>query len=209
LGARGLPRARGGAAKANPNPGANVPSPAASLTRSPPLPLQGLYNEMCFTKPSRIQAETLPMILTNPPRALIAQAHNGSGKTTCFVLGMLSRCDPKLRAPQALCMCPTRELVVQNVEVLRKLATHTGITCCTSATEGGRGARATASLADKISDQVVISTPGTLKTWLQRKQLPIKCASPRACCAIRLRCSAALGSARVRAGRCTRQPNRY
>jgi superfamily II DNA/RNA helicase len=25
-------------------------------------------------------------------RDLIAQAHNGSGKTTCFVLAMLSRC---------------------------------------------------------------------------------------------------------------------
>ena len=133
---------------------------------------------MKFSKPSRIQAETLPMILANPPRHLIAQAHNGSGKTTCFALGMLSRCDPKLRAPQALCMCPTRELVVQNAEVLRKMATHTGITCMTSAAEGGKAPRASASLAEKISDQVVISTPGTLKNWLQRKQLPIKCVHP-------------------------------
>lgn len=31
---------------------------------------------------------------------MIAQAHNGSGKTTCFVLSMLSRVDPGLRAPQ-------------------------------------------------------------------------------------------------------------
>ena len=159
-----------------------MPSPAAPLTLLPPLPLQGLYKEMGFSKPSRIQAETLPMILTNPPRALIAQAHNGSGKTTCFVLGMLSRCDPKLHAPQALCMCPTRELVVQNVEVLRKMATHTGITCYHSAMEGGRSARAVASLADKISDQAIISTPGTLKNWLQRKQLPLTCVPfPRAC----------------------------
>lgn len=50
-------------------------------------------------------------------RDLIAQAHNGSGKTTCFVLAMLSRVDPGLRLPQALCMCPTRELVVQNLQV--------------------------------------------------------------------------------------------
>ncbi|KAI7996857.1 DEAD-box ATP-dependent RNA helicase 38 [Camellia lanceoleosa] len=38
---------------------------------------------------------------------------NGSGKTTCFILGMLSRVDPKLTAPQALCICPTRELAIQ------------------------------------------------------------------------------------------------
>ena len=38
-----------------------------------------------------VQAITLPMILTPPYKDLIAQAHNGSGKTTCFVLSMLSR----------------------------------------------------------------------------------------------------------------------
>ena len=35
--------------------------------------LQGLYTEMKFEKPSRIQALTLPMILTPPFRSLIAQ----------------------------------------------------------------------------------------------------------------------------------------
>lgn len=43
----------------------------------------------------------------------VPQAHNGSGKTTCFVLGMLSRVDPRLKTPQALCVCPTRELAQQ------------------------------------------------------------------------------------------------
>lgn len=69
--------------------------------------------EMKFQKPSKIQAISLPMILTPPYKDLIAQAHNGSGKTTCFVLGMLSRVDPNLKAPQALCVCPTRELAIQ------------------------------------------------------------------------------------------------
>jgi superfamily II DNA/RNA helicase len=36
------------------------------------------------------------------------QAHNGSGKTTCFTLAMLSRVDPNLPQPQAICVCPTR-----------------------------------------------------------------------------------------------------
>jgi ATP-dependent helicase YprA (DUF1998 family) len=51
---------------------------------------------MKFERPSKIQASTLPMILRKAGdgfyRDLIAQAHNGSGKTTCFVLAMLSRC---------------------------------------------------------------------------------------------------------------------
>jgi ATP-dependent RNA helicase DDX19/DBP5 len=53
------------------------------------------------------------MILTPPYKDLVAQAHNGSGKTTCFVLGMLSRVDPNRRIPQAICICPTRELAQQ------------------------------------------------------------------------------------------------
>ncbi|XP_065858140.1 DEAD-box ATP-dependent RNA helicase 38-like isoform X2 [Euphorbia lathyris] len=76
--------------------------------------LKGLYVEMKFQKPSKIQAISLPMILTPPYKDLIAQAHNGSGKATCFVLGMLSRVDPNLKRTQALCICPTRELTIQD-----------------------------------------------------------------------------------------------
>lgn len=75
--------------------------------------IQGLYVEMGFKRPSKIQAVSLPMILTPPCKNLVAQAHNGSGKTTCFVLGMLSRVDPQKKLPQALCICPTRELAQQ------------------------------------------------------------------------------------------------
>lgn len=61
------------------------------------------------------------------------QAHNGSGKTTCFILGMLARVDPDLAAPQALCVCPTRELVVQNLQVLERMAKFTKITATSTA----------------------------------------------------------------------------
>ena len=55
------------------------------------------------------------------------QAHNGSGKTTCFTLAMLSRVDENIQQTQALCICPTRELVIQNLEVLQKMSRHTQI----------------------------------------------------------------------------------
>ena len=80
------------------------------LSPAPPLP----------------QAQTLPMILSPPYRSIIAQAHNGSGKTTCFTLAMLSRVDPRVKSPQALCVCPTRELVVQNQMVLERMGKYTG-----------------------------------------------------------------------------------
>ena len=122
--------------------------------------LKGLYAEMKFEKPSKIQAETLPMIIQPPNTNLIAQAHNGSGKTTCFTLGMLSRCDASVNEPQALCICPTRELVIQNRRVLEKMGKYTGIRCVTTGEK--RDLKGSA-----IDAQIVIGTPGTLKSWMR------------------------------------------
>ncbi|CAL8468415.1 g7955 [Coccomyxa elongata] len=130
--------------------------------------LKGIYTEMKFEKPSRIQALTLPMILTPPYRSLIAQAHNGSGKTTCFTLAMLSRVDPTLAQPQAICVCPTRELVAQNLMVLEKMAKHTNIKA-TSSLAGTQFSR-----NHKITEQVVIGTHGTLKNWLSKRILSFR-----------------------------------
>jgi ATP-dependent RNA helicase DDX19/DBP5 len=127
---------------------------------------------MKFQKPSKIQAVSLPMILNPPHRDLIAQAHNGSGKTTCFVLGMLSRVDPTLQAPQALCICPTRELAIQNVEVLRKMGKYTGISS-ESAIPMDKRDSIPISKRSPIMAQIVIGTPGTIKNLMTYKKLGV------------------------------------
>ncbi|CAL5334645.1 unnamed protein product [Camellia sinensis] len=139
------------------------------LKLSPDL-LKGLYVEMKFERPSKIQAISLPMILTPPYKHLIAQAHNGSGKTTCFVLGMLSRVDPKVSAPQALCICPTRELAIQNMEVLKKMGKYAGITSeCAIPMDSTN--YMPISKRPPITAQVVIGTPGTINKWVSAKKL--------------------------------------
>ncbi|XVE61600.1 hypothetical protein DITRI_Ditri06bG0053300 [Diplodiscus trichospermus] len=141
------------------------------LNLSPEL-LKGLYVEMKFEKPSKIQAISLPMILTPPYMDLIAQAHNGSGKTTCFTLGMLSRVDPNVQAPQALCICPTRELAIQNLEVLRKMGKHTGITSdCAIPMDSTN--YIPINKRPPVTAQVVIGTPGTIKKWMSAKKLGV------------------------------------
>jgi ATP-dependent RNA helicase DDX19/DBP5 len=129
--------------------------------------LQGLYTEMKFERPSKVQAQTLPMILTPPYKSLIAQAHNGSGKTTCFTLAMLSRVDPRLNAPQALCVCPTRELVVQNLMVLERMGKYTGITSTSTADT----AQSTLTRRTRIDDQVIVGTHGKLRDWMSKRVL--------------------------------------
>lgn len=124
------------------------------LGLSPEL-LKGLYQEMGFEAPSKIQAKTLPMILSKPYSHMIAQAHNGSGKTTCFVLAMLSRVDASLKHPQAICVVNARELAVQTSRVVAKMAKYTGITVCTAVPESRTVPRA--SRRGKIVDQARLS----------------------------------------------------
>ncbi|KAI3837650.1 hypothetical protein MKW98_027009 [Papaver atlanticum] len=129
--------------------------------------LMGLYVEMNFKTPSKIQSVSLPMILSPPYKDLVAQAHNGSGKTACFVLGMLSRIDINLKAPQAICICPTRELAIQNLEVLTRMGKHTKITSISAVPTGKTGLRSDRA---PICDQIVVGTPGTIKKWMSQNR---------------------------------------
>ncbi|KAG4181574.1 hypothetical protein ERO13_A10G236700v2 [Gossypium hirsutum] len=138
--------------------------------------LKGLYVEMKYEKPSKIQAISLPMILNPPYLDLIAQAHNGSGKTACFTLGMLSRIDPKLKAPQAFCICPTRELAIQNLEVLRKMGKYSGITseCAIRAGFGNEFHKVKEqSIRPPVTSQIVIGTPGTIIHRIRANKLSL------------------------------------
>ncbi|MES1910105.1 MAG: hypothetical protein MHM6MM_002762 [Cercozoa sp. M6MM] len=58
---------------------------------------------MKFEHPSKIQAEALPIILSEQRPNVIGQAHAGSGKTGAFALAMLSLVDETKDFVQALC----------------------------------------------------------------------------------------------------------
>jgi ATP-dependent RNA helicase DeaD len=67
-----------------------------------------------------VQAKTIPYILAR--RDLMVQSRTGSGKTGAFVLPILERIDPSLRACQALVLVPTRELAHQVAKEAELLA---------------------------------------------------------------------------------------
>jgi len=128
--------------------------------------LDGLY-AMNFTAPSKIQAISLPKIWAN--YSLLAQSHNGTGKTACFVLGMLRIVQARVRKPQALCICPTRELAKQIAEETHKMGKYmlqeSGITvkCILKEEKHERGVT--------MPDQIVIGTPGKIWTLISLKVL--------------------------------------
>lgn len=125
--------------------------------------LNGLTSVMRFEKPSKVQSETLPLILTPPYKHLIAQAHSGSGKTTCFAIGMLARVDESLSLPQSICACNTRELCNQNFTVISRIASKTNI----------KLANASADENHRVlgQSQVIVGTPGKLLNAFKRKRI--------------------------------------
>ena len=76
--------------------------------------------EMGFEKPSPIQAESIPQIMSG--RDVIGQAQTGTGKTAAFGIPAIEAIDVKSKATQAIILCPTRELAVQVSEELKKLS---------------------------------------------------------------------------------------
>ena len=62
-----------------------------------------------------------------PHENLIAQAHNGSGKTVAFVLGSMSRIETEMEQLQVIVLGHTREMVIQISDIYKKLSKNTGI----------------------------------------------------------------------------------
>src|SRR5215831_17946162 len=71
-------------------------------------------------RPTPIQASAIPVLLDG--QDVIGQARTGSGKTLAFLLPLVERSSPDVRAIQALILVPTRELAVQVGAVLAPLA---------------------------------------------------------------------------------------
>lgn len=124
--------------------------------------LKGVF-AMGFKKPSKIQESALPLILSDPPKNLIAQAQSGTGKTAAFVLGMLSRCDPEIKFPQALCVCPTRELARQIQTVIAQMGQFTNLKIQLILKEE--------EYPKTIDSQILVGTPGRFLDLIRKKSI--------------------------------------
>ncbi|KAI8076124.1 ATP-dependent RNA helicase DBP5 [Thamnidium elegans] len=131
--------------------------------------LRGLYT-MSYTKPSKIQKMAIPLILANPPRNLIAQSQNGTGKTAAFVLAMLKRIDPDLKQTQAICLAPSRELARQMLDFIQEVSKYLTITSAGILRDVFKPtARASLNKNQMLTDHIVVGTPGTILNCLRKR----------------------------------------
>lgn len=124
---------------------------------------------MNFKKPSKVQEKALPLLLSNPPRNMIAQSQSGTGKTAAFVIAVLSRIDySKPHQPQALILAPTRELARQIQDVVKAIGQFIPDLVVEAAIPGGID-RSTG-----VRGSVVVGTPGTVMDSIKRRQFDIR-----------------------------------
>ena len=130
-------------------------------------PIISALTDLGYEKPSPIQAECIPHLLSG--RDVLGMAQTGSGKTAAFSLPLLHNIDASLKAPQILVLAPTRELAVQVAEAMTDFSKHMhGVNVV--ALYGGQ--RYDVQLrALRQGPQVVVGTPGRLLDHLKRGTL--------------------------------------
>ncbi|KAM0738315.1 hypothetical protein ACQRIT_006052 [Beauveria bassiana] len=127
---------------------------AMSLSR--PI-LRGLTN-VGFTKPTPIQAKTIPIALMG--KDLVGGAVTGSGKTGAFIIPILERLlyrPKKVPTTRVVVLTPTRELAIQCHAVATKLAAHTDIKFTLAV--GGLSLKVQEAEL-RLRPDVIIATPG-------------------------------------------------
>lgn len=116
-------------------------------------------NAFGITGPTDIQQEAIPRILDG--RNVILGSPTGTGKTLAYLLPLLCRVDPTLKANQLLIVSPTQELAVQIAHVLRALNDQLAQPYPTVLASGGANIRYQLE-ALKAKPAVLVGTPGRL-----------------------------------------------
>jgi len=127
--------------------------------------------DLGFENPTPIQEQAIPILLSGTTD-FVGLAQTGTGKTAAFGLPLLNLIDKAERHPQALIVCPTRELCLQITNDLTLFTKHTkGV--FTEAVYGG------ASITMQIRNlkrgvHIVVATPGRLIDLIERKAIDLQ-----------------------------------
>ena len=124
-----------------------------------------------FKQPTPIQEKAIPVLLSGT-KDLVGLAQTGTGKTAAFGLPLLQLIDAKDKYPQALVVCPTRELcmqIVNEIELFKKFITGMHVVAVYGGTSIG------AQIRDlKRGIQIVVATPGRLIDLIERKAINLE-----------------------------------
>ncbi len=124
--------------------------------------------ELGFENPTPIQEQSIPVLLSGS-NDFVGLAQTGTGKTAAFGLPLLELLDFEENYPQALILCPTRELCLQIASDLKNYSKNMR-NVNVVAVYGG------ANISDQLRQikrgvQIVVATPGRMLDIINRKAI--------------------------------------
>ncbi len=127
--------------------------------------------ELGYVNPTAIQEQAIPVLLSGT-KDFIGLAQTGTGKTAAFGLPLLHIIDEKAKYPQALVVCPARELcmqIVKEIEIFKKYMTGISVVAVYGGTSIGLQIRDL-----KRGVQIIVATPGRLIDLIERKAINLE-----------------------------------
>lgn len=126
-----------------------------------------------YTTPTEVQLRCLPILLEEKDgegRDLVALARTGTGKTAAFGIPIIERIEASVRKPQALVLCPTRELCQQVATSLGQIGEGKRIRVLSI--YGGDSYRRQFE-GIQSGPHIIVATPGRLIDMLTRNALDL------------------------------------
>ena len=122
--------------------------------------------EMGYESPRPVQEEVIPYLL-GEGNDVVALAQTGTGKTAAFGLPLIQKINVKNRVPQALILCPTRELCLQIAGDLNDYSKYIdGLKVLP--VYGGSSIESQIRML-KSGVHIIVATPGRLIDLMERK----------------------------------------
>ena len=133
-------------------------------------PILKAIQEMGYESPMPVQEEVIPFLLGDD-NDVIALAQTGTGKTAAFGLPILQKIDVTTYHPQALVLCPTRELCLQIADDLNDYSKYID-NLKVLPVYGGSSIESQIKTL-KRGVHVVVATPGRLLDLMNRKTVDL------------------------------------
>ena len=130
------------------------------------LEIRKAIEEMGYESPMPVQEEVIPYLLGNG-NDVVALAQTGTGKTAAFGLPLIQKIDVTRRVPQALVLCPTRELCLQIAGDLTDYSKY--ITDLKILPVYGGSSIDSQIRSLKQGVHIIVATPGRLIDLMERK----------------------------------------
>ncbi|MDQ0231732.1 DEAD/DEAH box helicase [Metabacillus malikii] len=128
--------------------------------------IQANWEKAEFQQATAVQLKTIPPILEG--KDVIAESPTGTGKTVAYLLPLLNQIDETKKNNQLVILAPSRELVMQIFDELKKWSEGSSLT--TVSLIGGANIKRQVEKLKK-GPQIIVGTPGRIMELIKLKKL--------------------------------------